>query len=236
VGKTRILLAGVVGAVLAAGLSFGVQALAQGSNTTYYACLKNGSLSDVGTNSPNDCTAKHIISWNQEGPQGAQGPQGPQGPAGVTRSCSASPYPGMDLADCNLTGDDLESAPLDGANLTNSNLYEANLENAQLYGANLVNAGLNTVDLSNAILFQADLQSDDLRYSNLTNVRLMGANMIGVFLASTNLTDAVLTGANMTFAHLDGAIWSNTTCPDGTNSDNDGSTCVNDLTPTSFDN
>ena len=26
-----------------------------------------------------------------------------------------------------------------------------------------------------------------------------------------------------------GAIWSNTTCPDGTNSNNDGNTCVNNL-------
>jgi hypothetical protein len=34
------------------------------------------------------------------------------------------------------------------------------------------------------------------------------------------------TGANFTDANLLGVIWSNTTCPDGSNSDNHGGTCV----------
>jgi uncharacterized protein YjbI with pentapeptide repeats len=49
------------------------------------------------------------------------------------------------------------------------------------------------------------------------------------------LTHANLTGANLTGANLKGAIglntviWSGTTCPDGTDSDNDGSTCIGHL-------
>jgi type VI protein secretion system component Hcp len=56
---------------------------ASSSGTTYYACLKNGDLSSVGTSAP-ECKGKQtLISWNQEGPVGPQGPQGEQGPIGV---------------------------------------------------------------------------------------------------------------------------------------------------------
>ena len=41
-----------------------------------------------------------------------------------------------------------------------------------------------------------------------------------------DLTGADLTGANLHRADLTGVIWSNTTCPDGTNSNNDGGTCA----------
>jgi hypothetical protein len=33
----------------------------------------------------------------------------------------------------------------------------------------------------------------------------------------------------LTSARLSRVTWSNTTCPDNTNSDNDGGTCVNNL-------
>ena len=57
---------------------------ASSSGSTYYACLKNGNLSQVGTSAP-ECKAQEtLISWNQEGPVGPQGPQGPIGPVGAT--------------------------------------------------------------------------------------------------------------------------------------------------------
>jgi len=36
-------------------------------------------------------------------------------------------------------------------------------------------------------------------------------------------------GADLTGADLSNVIWSNTICPDGTNSDDNGDTCVNNL-------
>lgn len=45
------------------------------------------------------------------------------------------------------------------------------------------------------------------------------------------LADANLTGANLSGAYLSFATWNDTICPDGTNSNNDGDTCVNNLTP-----
>ena len=44
-----------------------------------------------------------------------------------------------------------------------------------------------------------------------------------------NLTGADLTNADLTGADLNWVIWDDTTCPDGTNSDNNGNTCENNL-------
>ncbi|MFT5353128.1 MAG: hypothetical protein ACI9KE_000326 [Polyangiales bacterium] len=52
------------------------------------------------------------------------------------------------------------------------------------------------------------------------------------FLNDDNLTGANLSGANLANANLTGIIWSNTTCPDLSNSDDadgDGNTCLNNL-------
>jgi hypothetical protein len=38
-----------------------------------------------------------------------------------------------------------------------------------------------------------------------------------------------ITGANLSGANLTDVSWGDTTCPDGTNSDNDGFTCSNNL-------
>jgi uncharacterized protein YjbI with pentapeptide repeats len=38
-----------------------------------------------------------------------------------------------------------------------------------------------------------------------------------------------LTGANLTGANLSKVIWSSTNCPDGTNSNNHGNTCLGHL-------
>ena len=50
----------------------------------------------------------------------------------------------------------------------------------------------------------------------------------GIDLADCTLT-STLTGANLTGANLTGVTWSSTTCPDGTNSNNDSGTCSGHL-------
>jgi YVTN family beta-propeller protein len=96
-----------------------------------------------------------------------------------------------------------------GLTLGGCNLSGANLTNAQLAGANLKGA-----NLKGAILVGA----------NLAGANLTGANLTGADLSNANLTGAILKGAN-----LKGVIWSNTTCPDGTNSTADGGTCLGHL-------
>jgi streptogramin lyase len=122
---------------------------------------------------------------------------------------------GNSLAGCNLKGLNLQNIILNGADLSGDNLLGAQLENARLIGADLQGANLN----------DAQLQG----YAFLDGANLEGANLHGADLSGADLSRADLTGANLHDATLTGAKWSNTTCPDGTNSDNDGGTCANNL-------
>jgi len=107
-------------------------------------------------------------------------------------------------------------ANLQGCNLTNKNLTSANLSHANLSNANLSGAALTYADLSYANLSSAALES-----TNLVGADLVGADLAGAFLGFANLSGAALYGAD-----LMGVTWINTTCPDGTNSDSDGGTCI----------
>jgi streptogramin lyase len=122
---------------------------------------------------------------------------------------------GDSLAGCNLRDVNLQNIILNGADLSGDNLLGAQLENARLIGANLQGANLNDAHLEG--------------YAFLDGANLEGANLHGVDLSGADLSRADLTGANLHGATLTGAKWSNTTCPDGTNSDNDGGTCANNL-------
>ncbi len=158
---------------------------------------------------------------------------------GIIGTPSALPA-GWLLVDGYLIGQD---ANLTDANLNGANLTDADLELAELIGATLANANLSSVELSGADLY--DVASGGITGTpstfpndswsivngylvgpgaNLTDAMLNGADLSGVDLTTSNLTGANLTGAN-----LSGVIWSDTICPDGTNSDNDGDTCVNNL-------
>jgi len=97
---------------------------------------------------------------------------------------------------------------------SNADLSFANLNGANLYYANLHDANLSGADLSDAMLTYAYLD---------------GANLSGADLENAGLYYAALTGADLTGANLNGVYWNDTTCPDGTNSDDNGNTCVNNL-------
>jgi hypothetical protein len=78
----RVLVTALV-AALAFSAGAGFSALGNPASETYYACLKNGNITNVGKTEPERCPAgAEIISWNQLGPMGPQGPQGEQGEQG----------------------------------------------------------------------------------------------------------------------------------------------------------
>jgi CSLREA domain-containing protein len=66
----------------------------------------------------------------------------------------------------------------------------------------------------------ADLSSDHLYRCDLRSSVLVGANLRGADLSHANLYRADLRGADLT-----GVTWDNTTCPDGSNSNEHGNTC-----------
>ena len=152
---------------------------------------------------------------------------------------------GAELADANMTGADLSSADLDvvvsggvvgtpgplpsGWSVTDGYLVGPD---ADLAGANLSGVRLYAADLSGADLSDADLAAVDLSLAELAGADLAGADLAGADLFETDLTGADLSETDLTGADLWGAtttttLWSETTCPDGTDSDSDGDTCVN---------
>jgi uncharacterized protein YjbI with pentapeptide repeats len=95
------------------------------------------------------------------------------------------------------------------------------------------------LDLSGADLAGIDLVGSTVVIVDLTGADLTGADLSGLFLDGVQLDGADLTGADLSgvttlgqgqFATtFVGTVWSDTTCPDGTNSDSDGGTCAGDL-------
>jgi len=142
-----------------------------------------------------------------------------------------------DLSGINLSGVDLSGAILIGVNLSGADLSGADLSGAMITGSNLSNANLNGADLSNALLSGADLSNADLSNADLSNANLAdlssadlnGADLSNALLSGANLTGADLSNADLSNADLSGTIWYGTICPDGTNSDDNGNTCENNL-------
>ena len=113
------------------------------------------------------------------------------------------------LSGQNLRQEDLAGGLFANANLSNSNLAGSFLENADLQGANL--------------------QGSNLRNADLTNATLQGANLQGSNLNSADLRHANLSGAHLQGANLNNVTWSDTVCPDGTNSSAGGGTCASHI-------
>jgi uncharacterized protein YjbI with pentapeptide repeats len=80
------------------------------------------------------------------------------------------------------------------------------------------------VDLRNANFSGSDLSNGHMIFANLAGVTMQGTNIAGLQLDNADLTNANLQGATGTPEYTD-TYWSNTTCPDGTNSDQNGKTC-----------
>ncbi len=147
-----------------------------------------------------------------------------------------------DFSNDNLSGDDLSGTNLTGANLTNAVLDGANVQGAIF--ANVTWTGVESGSITgqplslpahwmlvNGYLIgpQAGLVSADLTGADLANADLAGADLYLGSLNNANLTGADLKGADLDVVNLTGATWSNTVCPDGTNSDNDGGTCASNI-------
>ncbi len=109
---------------------------------------------------------------------------------------------GADLTNDYSYGIDLGGGLLGGAQLEGANLSGANLSGANLDGAEFFQANLFCANLSGAYAFQASFIEANASRVNFTNADLTGAEF------SNGLPSTLWTAT--------GAIWSNTTCPDGT--------------------
>ena len=191
------------------------------------------------------------LSSQKQGPPGPQGPQGIVGPVGPAGPTGLQGPPGEDGEDgdsdlsrsAGLSGDAPpivcpgcwfpgESLPEDlklrmmGAYLPGADMYGIILSKLDLSGIDLRGSNISYGDLSGAILPDADFSP--MPYSVrgrpvekttvLTNVNFSFADLTGADMTKADLTGADLTGA----LGLDTVTWSDTTCPDSSNTDKNG--------------
>lgn len=110
----------------------------------------------------------------------------------------------------------LMQADWSGLDLAGQDLNERNLGRVDLSFTNLSGADASNVNLSESIMFDTDMSGADLTGANLENAIIV--NFQSGTVENADFTDANLNGL-YGLVDLSTAILSNTTCPDGTNSD-----------------
>ncbi|MED5350349.1 MAG: pentapeptide repeat-containing protein [Candidatus Thermoplasmatota archaeon] len=137
------------------------------------------------------------------------------------------------IEDTNLSHSDLSFANLSYANLMYSNLSWTNLQRSEMQYADL-----HAANLGCAILYDTNLTGADLSYAVVSHasciftwdeVDLSHADLSYANLSNLHIEESNLSHADLTHADLTGVSWDDTICPDGTNSDDNGNTCENNL-------
>ena len=180
----------------------------------------------------------------EQGPQGIQGETGPagadgqNGADGMDGQDGADGQDGMDVNESRIAQLEAELASKDvtiAILLGNISDMEEELEAVdnviEMYYMMFVQIQNDMNDLESNLMDEInwanntvnwaymDLNNADLYLADLSNANLTGADLEGAYLRY-----AVLTGADLTSVN-----WLGTTCPDGTNSNNNGNTCENNL-------
>ena len=128
-----------------------------------------------------------------------------------------SECPGADFTDYDFGSEiDLSYGNFEGANFTTS-YYSRK-------GGVIVMANMNHANLSKSTWSGVKFSRTHFVGANLTSADLLDAKLTDV-----DLSDADLSGADLRATDVSSVKWGNTICPDGTNSDNDGDTCANNL-------
>jgi uncharacterized protein YjbI with pentapeptide repeats len=126
-----------------------------------------------------------------------------------------------------MEGAEARGASFINADMRGVDLYFATVTDANLSGANFTDMWLNSIDFERSILQNAIFTGSDIRSVDFKETDLRGADLSFTRLMSSRMHDADLRGANLLGAELHsentltGVIWGDTTCSDGSNSDDD---------------
>jgi uncharacterized protein YjbI with pentapeptide repeats len=230
---TAIALATMVGGISTAV----VMAAIPDNSGVLHACYRNsaGLLDPKGSvriidDASESCTGQETaITWDQFN-------DAPGTRFGEMLSLTGKPANEMNLSHLNLsnqdfTGTNFDSSVLSYSDFTNSNFTNATLDSRPAQFANFTGATFTNANID------YEFMMDD---SNFTNANMAGvtvrfsasnSNFSGTNLSNAVFNSAYLVGSNMSSANLSGATWTNTMCPDGTNSNSNGNTCIGHLTP-----
>jgi hypothetical protein len=137
--------------------------------------------------------------------------------AGQSPDCSNF-TPGANLEYCPLRYADLDGLDLAGADFTGARLTYATFDGTDLVGAEFGNDNLTQVTFDHADMQDVDLSGTYLYASSLEDTDLTDADFDGAVVLADDFTGANLTG-------VDSEDWVYDTCPDGTNSNDDGGSC-----------
>ncbi len=129
---------------------------------------------------------------------------------------------GANLQGANLAGADFGEVDFDinpifkDADLRNTSFFKAVLNNVDFSGADLEEASFSRAKLKGAIFANTDLNEANMKDADLTNAIFHGADIEDANFSEANLTNANFAGA----INADSAKFQETTCSDGTVSDN----------------
>jgi len=199
--------------------------LAHGGNTNYiHACVKNsnGSVKIVGTNDA-CASGETALDWSKNG-------------LGIKGGYITDQLIGMQSQ-----YETFDYRSYDGFNFSNSNLYLPTMHYASFVNSNFTNVDIIEPDVTSTNFQNSNftgtlleggyaLRNSDFSGSNFTNTHFESGEATNSNFDNSNFTNAILNG-NFATSSFVGTTWSNTTCPDATNSDNNGNTCEGHLTP-----
>ena len=188
------------------------------------------------------------------GPSGTTGPAGPSGPAGPAGPSGAPGGPaslsaienlgGLSCGTGGTTAVDVPS-PYQAGGFNNPitiscqgyvappppnpscvPALQAVINNCYLGGPDNMYPMLGALSLAGLDLSGMNLSGRSFVGNDMSGVQLQGADLSGSSIVQVTFVGANLTGANFTGSYLQQVTYGNTTCPDGTNSDNNGGTCA----------
>ena len=120
-----------------------------------------------------------------------------------------------------LSGEDFR-----GLDLQSLSFFSANLRSANFSRSKLTNVSFLGSELTKSLFQRSKARGVSFAGADLTKADMRGADLRGADMQRANLRGARLGGAK-----LGKVNWSNTICPDGTNSDAHANTCLGHLRP-----
>jgi uncharacterized protein YjbI with pentapeptide repeats len=156
-----------------------------------------------------------------------------QAPDGRTLSTSGS-FKGADLSNSKF----INSIDVGNSDFSNANFDGVLFDTFTAFdNDNFTNVDFRTITLGSSgtynvpRIISSNLNGANFSGLDLSYVTFQGNSTISTDFTGTNFTNAFLYATDMQQANLTNAIWSNTQCPDNTNSDNNGGTCIDHLDP-----
>lgn len=150
--------------------------------------------------------------------------------------CNLIPYAavfkGKDFSYAQISNSDFSGTDLSGVifkssyfnydGFNNTNLTSADFSSLRDPTSGNILGFITNLEFGNANLTNANFSNSQFHNSDFTQANLQGTNFLNTQFFRINFSDA----KNMSTANVTGVIWNNVVCPDGSNSDSDGNTCV----------